>query len=89
MRGKQTVLHSFTGGADGAFPFAGVIQAPKGNLYGTTFNGGRYELRLDGLGCGVVFKLDARGAETVLYSFTGGETRRVQSRRRFGPGQCR
>jgi uncharacterized repeat protein (TIGR03803 family) len=74
VRGKETVLHSFTGGADGAFPFAGVVLDAKGNLYGTTFNGGDMSCGSDGLGCGVVFKLDTRGAETVLYSFTGGAT---------------
>ena len=38
--GKETVLYSFTGGADGARPFAGVILDAQGNLYGTTFGGG-------------------------------------------------
>ena len=38
--GKQTVLHRFTDGADGANPMeGGVIQDAAGNLYGTTFNG--------------------------------------------------
>jgi uncharacterized repeat protein (TIGR03803 family) len=61
----ETVLYSFTGGADGNLPAAGVIQDPAGNLYGTTFAGGAF-------GSGVVFKLDPSGHETVLYSFTGG-----------------
>jgi uncharacterized repeat protein (TIGR03803 family) len=34
--GHETVLYSFTGGADGAFPYAGVIRDSAGNLYGTT-----------------------------------------------------
>jgi len=38
--GKETVLHSFTGGTDGGYPFAGVIQDAKGNFYGTTEQGG-------------------------------------------------
>jgi uncharacterized repeat protein (TIGR03803 family) len=47
--GKETVLHSFTGRADGAIP-AGLVRDPAGNLYGTTYYGGAF-------GYGVVFKL--------------------------------
>ena len=36
MSGNETVLYSFTGGADGGYPLAGVIRDSKGNLYGTT-----------------------------------------------------
>ena len=63
----ETVLHNFTGGADGGIPFAGLVMNSSGNLYGTTYLGGSY-------GDGVVFKLDASNsyAETVLHSFTGG-----------------
>jgi uncharacterized repeat protein (TIGR03803 family) len=64
--GQETVLHSFTGGADGAYPFSGVIRDSAGNLYGTTANGGT------AYGSGVVFKLDTTGQETLLYTFTGG-----------------
>ena len=62
--GHYTVLYSFTGGADGEYPFAGVIRDSAGNLYGTTSYGGS--------GAGVVYKLDTTGHETVLYSFSGG-----------------
>ena len=48
--GQETVLYSFTGGADGSKPQAGVIRDSAGNLYGTTNGGGKY-------GGGVVFKL--------------------------------
>jgi uncharacterized repeat protein (TIGR03803 family) len=69
----ETVLYSFTGGADGGFPFAGVIQDAAGNLYGTTGDGGLPSgLCIATNGCGVVFKLDPTGHETVLYAFTGG-----------------
>jgi uncharacterized repeat protein (TIGR03803 family)/probable HAF family extracellular repeat protein len=55
------VLHSFTGGADGAYPQAGLVRDDAGNLYGTT----------SGLNsAGSVFKLDAAGTLTV-YTFTG------------------
>src|SRR5579863_7251913 len=33
---QETVLHSFSGGADGSTPFAGVILGRDGNLYGVT-----------------------------------------------------
>ena len=72
-KGNETVLHSFTGGADGALPFAGLILDAKGNLYGTAANGGAMS-SCNGSGCGVVFKLDPSGKETVLYRFTGGTT---------------
>ncbi len=65
----ETVLYSFTGGVDGANPYyADVILDKEGNLYGTTVEGGTYNL-------GVVFELTrtARGwKESVLYSFAGG-----------------
>ncbi len=62
--GQETVLHLFTGGADGANPYARLIRDAAGNLYGTTYYGGAY-------GNGTVFKLDLAGQETVLHSFTG------------------
>jgi uncharacterized repeat protein (TIGR03803 family) len=69
--GKETVLYSFTGtGGDGAFPHAGLIRAAAGNFYGTTSGGGDLTCNAP-FGCGVVFKLDTTGKETVLYSFTG------------------
>jgi uncharacterized repeat protein (TIGR03803 family) len=63
--GKETVLHSFTGGSDGVYPYAGLYRDAAGNLYGTTENGGTANL-------GVVFKISKIGKETVLHSFTGG-----------------
>jgi uncharacterized repeat protein (TIGR03803 family) len=63
--GHETVLHNFTGGADGGVPYAGVIRDAAGNLYGTTALGGT-------VGNGVVYKLHPTGHETVLYRFTGG-----------------
>jgi uncharacterized repeat protein (TIGR03803 family) len=38
--GQVTVLHAFSGGADGALPFAGPVLAADGYLYGTTWEGG-------------------------------------------------
>ena len=44
------------------------MRDPAGNLYGATSEGG---LNTCLGGCGVIFKLDTAGKETVLYSFTG------------------
>jgi uncharacterized repeat protein (TIGR03803 family) len=60
--GKESVLYSFTGGADGANPYSSLTLDAAGNLYGTTSNGGAY-------GNGAVFELSPSGQETVLYSF--------------------
>lgn len=68
--GTETVLWAFTGGSDGATPYAGVLMDSAGNLYGTTFHGGSVTGGDCGTtGCGVVFKLDTRGNESVLYTF--------------------
>ena len=70
---KLTILHSFTGGSDGAAPYGSMIMDGARNLYGTTYVGGDLNCKQQGeKGCGVVFKLDASGTETVLHSFTGG-----------------
>jgi uncharacterized repeat protein (TIGR03803 family) len=69
--GKETVLHSFTGGKDGGYPFAGLVRDTAGNLYGTTTSGGDLNCG-DHNGCGTVFKVDTCDKETVLHSFAGG-----------------
>jgi uncharacterized repeat protein (TIGR03803 family) len=66
----ETVLHSFTGGADGSCPIAGLLRDATGNLYGTTTRGGASACDPP-YGCGTVFKVDTSGNETVLYRFTG------------------
>ncbi len=69
------VLYSFTALANGANPFANLVRDPAGNLYGTAPFGGNSSGCLGGfgsnVGCGVVFKLDATGNETVLHTFAG------------------
>ena len=63
--GKLTTLYSFcsqTNCTDGANPYAGLVQATNGDLYGTTFGGGAN-------GEGTVFKITYRGKLTTLYSF--------------------
>jgi|SRR5579863_168382 hypothetical protein len=70
---SETVLHRFTGGIDGASPYATPMLDPAGNLYGTTLLGGSDNY-------GVVFELtpvsgdsENNWKETVLHSFTGGK----------------
>ena len=48
--------------ADGNGPFAGLLQATDGNLYGTTVVGGTNNF-------GTVFKITSAGALTTLHSF--------------------
>ena len=62
-KGKESVLHAFVGGDDGASPRAGLIADSNNNLYGTTWVGGA------DFG-GTVFEVTAAGRETVLYPFT-------------------
>jgi uncharacterized repeat protein (TIGR03803 family) len=71
----ETALYSFcslSGCADGERPLTGpLVRDSAGNIYGTTLFGGAYR-NCNGDACGVVFKLDPAGKETVLHSFTGG-----------------
>jgi len=54
--GKETVLHTFTGGTDGANPWAGLTADGHGNLYGTAQAGADTQC-FPPDGCGVVFKI--------------------------------
>jgi uncharacterized repeat protein (TIGR03803 family) len=67
--GTETVLHVFTGGCDGAIPFAALLADKAGNLYGTTQSGGNCK----NSGYGTVFRLAPDGTETILYAFKGGK----------------
>jgi uncharacterized repeat protein (TIGR03803 family) len=61
----ETVLYSFKGGADGAYPQTSLIMDPAGNLYGTTTGGGT------GPSGGTVFELSPSGGgwtEQVIYN---------------------
>jgi uncharacterized repeat protein (TIGR03803 family) len=71
INGNATVLHSFTGGGDGATPYAGLVRDTAGHMYGTTFNGG-LQLTACSKGCGVVFEIDTDGHEKVLHQFSSG-----------------
>jgi len=64
--GKLTTVHTFDG-TDGAYPYAGLVQATDGNLYGTTTNGGDNNTCTSG--CGTIFQITPAGAFATLYSF--------------------
>ncbi len=63
--GTETVLHAFEGPKeyDGETPISSLIMDRKGNLFGTTVNGGFYR--------GTVFKLAPDGNTTLVYAFAG------------------
>lgn len=66
----ETVLYSFNGGTDGAWPYSGVIFDNAGDLYGTTSQGGGAGNCV--FGCGTVFKLahsSSGWTETLLHTF--------------------
>jgi uncharacterized repeat protein (TIGR03803 family) len=62
---SYSVLYSFQGGADGAYPFAGLTES-NGTLYGTTQQGGAKN-------AGTVFAITTSGSESVLHSFGSGK----------------
>lgn len=58
-----TVIHAFTGGADGANPIGRITQFTDGNYYGTTSSGA--------LGYGTVFRVTPGGQFSTIHIFTG------------------
>jgi len=66
VTGQQTELYDFGNGKDGKNPYSSLIQASNGLLYGTTGEGGKYNL-------GTVFSYNiSTGIETDLYNFGNG-----------------
>ena len=72
------VLHTFTGGGDGAYPVGGLTMDRAGNLYGATSAGGNTgsncQYGRGANGCGTVFKLvhgSSGWALSPLYAFQG------------------
>lgn len=81
------MLHNFTGGQDGGYPYAGLTLDRPGNLYGTAFDGGTGCSPFGG--CGTVFELkhvESNWLFTPLYSFLGsGDGAYPLARVVFGP----
>jgi uncharacterized repeat protein (TIGR03803 family) len=67
---RERVLHRFNGGSDGGLPYGDLILDSAGNLYSTTWQGGKY-------GAGTVFELSPSSGgswtEAVLHDFTGSD----------------
>jgi len=63
-----TTLHSF-GGTDGLNPYAGLVQATNGDLYGAAPWVSCGKMLLGNYVCGDVFKVTPSGTFTSLYSF--------------------
>jgi uncharacterized repeat protein (TIGR03803 family) len=63
-----TTLHAFLGENankdDGATPYSGLVRDSVGNMYGTTYQGGRGNQ-------GIVFKLTPKGTYSIVYVFQG------------------
>ncbi len=57
--GTLTVIHHFSGTADGAGSLSDLIQAQDGSFYGTCYSGGTY-------GNGTIFKITSAGSYSVL-----------------------
>ncbi|MBV9700237.1 MAG: hypothetical protein JO078_08945 [Candidatus Eremiobacteraeota bacterium] len=69
---KERILHAFTG-ADGKYPYTRLIVDTKGNIFGTTPQGGS---GCGSAGCGVVFELVKTGSSWTLktiHAFAGGK----------------
>lgn len=66
--GKYTVLHDMNGTTDGGAPYAGLVLATDGNLYGANANLGASSSGCPN-GCGTLFKVTPSGAFSVLYNF--------------------
>jgi uncharacterized repeat protein (TIGR03803 family) len=64
LDGTLTTLHNFCSQpacVDGEWPYAGLVQGPDGNFYGTTTDGGTSG--------GIVFRMSPAGALTTIYNF--------------------
>jgi uncharacterized repeat protein (TIGR03803 family) len=64
--GKLTVLHNINGTTDGGVPYAGLVQATDGNLYGVNFQGGKNDQ-------GTIFRISPTKPYPykVVYEFDG------------------
>jgi hypothetical protein len=84
-----TVLHTFTGAADGVNPYAGLSMDRAGSLYGTAaFDGNEGGSCRGTSGCGTVYKLARKNSGWLfytLYQFSGPDGQNPESRVIIGP----
>ena len=65
LSGALTTLKVFSGGADGARPYGGLVIGPDGAFYGTTRGGGT--------GQGTVFRITSGGGFSTIHTFNGSD----------------
>jgi uncharacterized repeat protein (TIGR03803 family) len=65
LGGGFAVLHRFFGSPDGDEPTGDIAIDVARNIYGATFRGGVNN-------CGIVYKVDPSGNETILHTFNNG-----------------
>jgi uncharacterized repeat protein (TIGR03803 family) len=63
----KTLYNFGVSSKDGVGPYSSLVMDKTGNLYGTTYSGGG-STACSG-GCGTVFKVTAKGKETILHAF--------------------
>jgi hypothetical protein len=71
---QETILHNFcvsnSSCSDGSDPQAGLVMDAKGNLYGTTNQGGLTNCPIAQVGCGVVFELSPPSLPGTAWTYT-------------------
>jgi uncharacterized repeat protein (TIGR03803 family) len=86
-----SVIHTFSDGQDGAYPYAGLVTDKKGNLYGAANQGGNLKASCPPAnnGCGTIFKLAPAKSGwkfQAIYVFRGGKNGQgPYGRVAFGP----
>lgn len=61
--GEESILHSFAGAPnDGTDPVGTPVLDARGDLYGTTSAGGKYDV-------GIIYRLNSNGTETIIHNF--------------------
>jgi uncharacterized repeat protein (TIGR03803 family) len=68
---SQPILYRFcsqTNCTDGSEPYAGLVQAVNGDLYGTTYEGGAGVDCTNSGGCGTIFEITTAGKLKTLYN---------------------
>lgn len=77
--GTYTLLHSFSNQSQGGFlPYAGVVEAGDGNLWGTTLRGGPSD-------SGTIFRISLSGSFSAVHSFNKTDGHAPEGRLAAGP----